>query len=108
MSEEGTAMAGQVRLYDSLSRVVRPVDTHNGHLTVYVCGITPYDTTHLGHLFTYAMAAILMRYLESRGVRVTYVQNLPESRRGQAPGVLAGQAGTSNVPPWPSIFWEHR
>jgi L-cysteine:1D-myo-inositol 2-amino-2-deoxy-alpha-D-glucopyranoside ligase len=45
---------------------------------MYVCGITPYDTTHLGHLFTYAMADILIRYLEARGVRVTYVQNLTD------------------------------
>jgi cysteinyl-tRNA synthetase len=71
-------MAVQVRLYDSLRRAVQPVDTHNGHLTMYVCGITPYDTTHLGHLFTYAMADILIRYLEERGVRVTYVQNLTD------------------------------
>jgi L-cysteine:1D-myo-inositol 2-amino-2-deoxy-alpha-D-glucopyranoside ligase len=68
----------QVRLYDSLRRAIQPVDTHNGHLTMYVCGITPYDTTHLGHLFTYAMADILIRYLEDRGVRVTYVQNLTD------------------------------
>jgi cysteinyl-tRNA synthetase len=34
-------MAAQLRLYDSLSRSVQPVDTHNGHLTMYVCGITP-------------------------------------------------------------------
>jgi cysteinyl-tRNA synthetase len=61
-------MAVQIRLYDSLSRAVQPVDTHNGHLTMYVCGITPYATTHLGHLFTYAMADILLRYLEERGV----------------------------------------
>ena len=71
-------MAVQMRLYDSLSQAVQPVDTHNGHLTMYVCGITPYDTTHLGHLFTYAMADILIRYLEDRGVRVTYVQNLTD------------------------------
>ena len=71
-------MAVQMRLYDSLSQAVQPVDTHNGHLTMYVCGITPYDTTHLGHLFTYAMADILIRTLEARGVRVTYVQNLTD------------------------------
>jgi L-cysteine:1D-myo-inositol 2-amino-2-deoxy-alpha-D-glucopyranoside ligase len=71
-------MAVQIRLYDSLSRAVQPVDTHNGHLTMYVCGITPYATTHLGHLFTYAMADILLRYLEDRGVRVTYVQNVTD------------------------------
>ena len=68
----------QIRLYDSLSRAVQPVAPHNGHLTMYVCGITPYATTHLGHLFTYAMADILIRYLEARGVCVTYVQNVTD------------------------------
>jgi L-cysteine:1D-myo-inositol 2-amino-2-deoxy-alpha-D-glucopyranoside ligase len=71
-------MAVQMRLYDSLRRAVQPVDTHNNHLTMYVCGITPYDTTHLGHLFTYAMADILLRSLEAGGIRVTYVQNLTD------------------------------
>jgi cysteinyl-tRNA synthetase len=45
---------------------------------VYVCGITPYDTTHLGHLFTYATADILIRYLEYKYGTVTYVQNLTD------------------------------
>jgi L-cysteine:1D-myo-inositol 2-amino-2-deoxy-alpha-D-glucopyranoside ligase len=71
-------MVEQLRLYDSLSHKLKPVETHNGHLTLYVCGITPYDTTHLGHLFTYAAADVLIRYLEYCGVRVTYVQNLTD------------------------------
>jgi L-cysteine:1D-myo-inositol 2-amino-2-deoxy-alpha-D-glucopyranoside ligase len=34
---------------------------------LYVCGITPYDTTHLGHAFTYTVADVFVRHLESRG-----------------------------------------
>ena len=42
----------QLRLYDSADRQVRPVSA--GELaTMYVCGITPYDATHLGHAATY-------------------------------------------------------
>ncbi|MGB3714016.1 MAG: cysteine--tRNA ligase [Candidatus Promineifilaceae bacterium] len=47
-------------------------------VTIYVCGITPYDTTHLGHCFTYSTYDILIRYLESIGLPVTYVQNVTD------------------------------
>ena len=47
-------------------------------VTVYVCGVTPYDTTHLGHAFTYASFDILIRFLESQGYTVNYVQNVTD------------------------------
>jgi cysteinyl-tRNA synthetase len=46
--------------------------------TIYVCGITPYDTTHLGHAFTYASFDTLIRYLEYAGNNVLYVQNVTD------------------------------
>ncbi|HUF37393.1 MAG TPA: cysteine--tRNA ligase [Anaerolineales bacterium] len=45
---------------------------------IYVCGITPYDTTHLGHAFTYSAADVLVRYLEFTGRQVRYVQNVTD------------------------------
>jgi L-cysteine:1D-myo-inositol 2-amino-2-deoxy-alpha-D-glucopyranoside ligase len=45
---------------------------------MYVCGIRPHATTHLGHAFTYAAAAVLIRYLEDQGYRACYVQNLTD------------------------------
>src|SRR5579884_2631148 len=45
---------------------------------IYVCGITPYDTTHLGHAFTYASFDTLIRYLEYSGYKVKYVQNVTD------------------------------
>jgi cysteinyl-tRNA synthetase len=47
-------------------------------VSIYVCGITPYDTTHLGHAFTYTTFDNLIRYLEWTGHRVTYVQNVTD------------------------------
>jgi L-cysteine:1D-myo-inositol 2-amino-2-deoxy-alpha-D-glucopyranoside ligase len=47
-------------------------------VAVYVCGITPYDTTHLGHAFTYATFDVLIRYLEFLGHPVDYVQNVTD------------------------------
>ncbi len=45
---------------------------------LYVCGVTPYDTGHLGHAFTYVSFDVLHRYLEYLGHEVTYVQNLTD------------------------------
>ncbi len=45
---------------------------------MYVCGITPYDTTHLGHAFTYLTFDILRRYLTFKGYSVTYTQNVTD------------------------------
>jgi len=46
--------------------------------TIYVCGITPYDTTHLGHAFTYLSFDVLIRYWEYLGYKVRYVQNVTD------------------------------
>lgn len=45
---------------------------------IYVCGITPYDTTHLGHAFTFITYDVLIRYLRFLGAYVTYVQNVTD------------------------------
>ncbi len=47
-------------------------------VTIYVCGITPYDTTHLGHAFTYISFDALIRYLKFQGYKVTYTQNVTD------------------------------
>ncbi len=43
----------------------------NGPVGLYVCGVTPYDTGHLGHAFTYLSFDVLHRYLEYLGHDVT-------------------------------------
>lgn len=45
---------------------------------MYVCGVTPYDVTHLGHAFSYVQFDALRRYLASLGNRVNYVQNITD------------------------------
>ena len=47
-------------------------------LTLYVCGVTPYDSGHMGHAFTFSIFDVLVRYIESQGVRVKYVQNVTD------------------------------
>jgi L-cysteine:1D-myo-inositol 2-amino-2-deoxy-alpha-D-glucopyranoside ligase len=71
-----------LRLKDPRSGKLKPLSDENGSaeqpVRIYVCGITPYDTTHLGHAFTYATADVLIRYLEYREKRVLYVQNVTD------------------------------
>ena len=45
---------------------------------MYVCGITPYDATHLGHAATYLTFDLINRYLRARGSEVKYVQNITD------------------------------
>jgi L-cysteine:1D-myo-inositol 2-amino-2-deoxy-alpha-D-glucopyranoside ligase len=68
----------QLQLYNSLSRRVELFIPAQSPMTIYVCGITPYATTHLGHAFTYAMADTLIRFFEYQGHRIRYVQNLTD------------------------------
>jgi len=67
-----------VKLYNTLSRKVELFESIGDEVNVYACGITPYDTTHLGHAFTYTSVDILIRYLELRGLTVRYVQNVTD------------------------------
>ena len=45
---------------------------------MYVCGITPYDSTHLGHAATYLTFDLINRYLRASGSEVLYVQNITD------------------------------
>jgi L-cysteine:1D-myo-inositol 2-amino-2-deoxy-alpha-D-glucopyranoside ligase len=46
--------------------------------TLYACGITPYDATHLGHAATYLAWDLLVRAWRDAGHQVTYVQNVTD------------------------------
>ena len=67
-----------MKLYNTFSQALEPFKPKGDDVTVYVCGITPYDTTHLGHAFTYTVADVIIRYLEFQGHTVRYVQNVTD------------------------------
>jgi L-cysteine:1D-myo-inositol 2-amino-2-deoxy-alpha-D-glucopyranoside ligase len=67
-----------MNLYNSLTRQIEEFTPRDPEVTVYVCGITPYDTTHLGHAFTYVAFDMLIRYLEDQGHSVRYTQNVTD------------------------------
>ena len=66
-----------LRLYDSADRQVRPT-APGDTATMYVCGITPYDATHLGHAATYLAFDLVNRVWRDNGHRVHYVQNVTD------------------------------
>jgi len=68
-----------MHLYNSLTRKEELFTPLNrATVTIYVCGITPYDTTHLGHAFTYISFDVLIRYLKFLGYEVIYTQNVTD------------------------------
>lgn len=67
-----------MNLYNTQSRQVENFVPQNNSISIYVCGITPYDTTHLGHASTYCAFDVLIRYLEYLGVTVRYCQNVTD------------------------------
>ena len=67
-----------MKLYNVLSQELETFRSEGDEVSIYVCGITPYDTTHLGHAFTYTTFDVLIRYLEFKGYRVRYVQNVTD------------------------------
>jgi L-cysteine:1D-myo-inositol 2-amino-2-deoxy-alpha-D-glucopyranoside ligase len=67
-----------MQLYNVLTGLKETFEPEDSHVSIYICGITPYDTTHLGHAFTYTSFDVLIRYLEYLGHQVTYVQNVTD------------------------------
>ncbi|HZS77385.1 MAG TPA: cysteine--tRNA ligase [Ktedonobacteraceae bacterium] len=68
-----------MKLFNTLTQSLEDfVPLEDNIVRIYVCGVTPYDTTHLGHAFTYVSFDTLMRYLEFLGYKIDYVQNVTD------------------------------
>ena len=68
----------QVQAFDTRSRQVVPLARPGGTARMYVCGITPYDATHIGHANTYVTFDLLNRIWRDTGSVVEYVQNVTD------------------------------
>jgi L-cysteine:1D-myo-inositol 2-amino-2-deoxy-alpha-D-glucopyranoside ligase len=64
-------------LTDTASGTKKELPNKNAY-RMYVCGITPYDATHLGHAATYLTFDLINRYLRATGAQVSYVQNITD------------------------------
>lgn len=111
----------RLRVHDTLSqRVVSlplspdPARPGGKLLRLYVCGVTPYDAGHAGHAFTYCAFDVLVRWAETCGIRVRYIQNVtdvddPLFQRARRDGVswdeLAQRELRSFVSDMESLGW---
>jgi cysteinyl-tRNA synthetase len=64
-----------IRFTNTLNRTVEEFKPAGDTVTMYVCGITPYDESHIGHAMSYVVFDVLKRYLLFRGHSVKHVQN---------------------------------
>ena len=90
-----------LKLHDTADAQVKPVRP-GPEATMYVCGITPYDSTHLGHAATYLTFDLVQRVLIDNGHTVHYVQNItdvddPLFERAERDGVDWRELGTSQI-----------
>ncbi len=75
----GVAASGiPVEIRDTASGGLKRVGEGKGEISLYVCGITPYDATHLGHAATYLLFDELQRVCRDAGIDVRYVQNVTD------------------------------
>ena len=80
------------RIFDTATQSLVPAGPSSGTAKMYVCGITPYDATHVGHANTYVAFDLLHRLWLDAGLDVHYVQNItdvddPLLERATATGV---------------------
>lgn len=68
-----------MKLYNTLSGQVEEFVPADGNLVkMYVCGVTPYSATHVGHALSYVVFDTLRRYLEHKGYEVRHIQNFTD------------------------------
>lgn len=68
-----------IRIYNTLSRKKEPLrPLEEGHVKLYVCGITSYDYCHIGHARSALVFDMVVRYLRHRGFKVTFVRNFTD------------------------------
>ncbi|WP_035851211.1 cysteine--1-D-myo-inosityl 2-amino-2-deoxy-alpha-D-glucopyranoside ligase [Kitasatospora azatica] len=80
-ASEVPALPGQglpLRIHDTATGGIREVVPQGDTARLYVCGITPYDATHLGHAATYNTFDLVQRVWRDAGHDVLYVQNVTD------------------------------
>ena len=68
-----------LRIFNTLTRAVQDfVPLEPGHVRMYVCGMTVYDLCHIGHARSMLAFDVVQRWLNTSGLRVTYVRNVTD------------------------------
>lgn len=66
-----------MKIFDTLSAAEKELDT-SGKVRIYLCGVTVYDDSHIGHARTIIVFDTLCRFLESQGIKVEFIQNFTD------------------------------
>ncbi|MCC6314633.1 MAG: cysteine--tRNA ligase [Thermomicrobiales bacterium] len=67
-----------MQLFNTMTGTLERFTPRDDAVRMYVCGVTPYDTTHVGHAFTFLTFDILVRFMRYKGWTVDYVQNVTD------------------------------
>jgi cysteinyl-tRNA synthetase len=68
----------EMKVFNTLTGQKEDFHPRNGVVTMYVCGITAYDESHIGHAMTYIIFDVIKRYLGYKGYKVKHVQNFTD------------------------------
>ncbi|AIF85348.1 cysteinyl-tRNA synthetase [Candidatus Nitrososphaera evergladensis SR1] len=72
-------LSSAVKLYNTLTRKVEDLKPEDDDkVRMYVCGVTVYDSSHIGHARTVIVFDVLRRYLMAKGYKVKFVQNFTD------------------------------
>lgn len=78
-TEKREERGGKMRVYNTLTREKEEfVPLTSGEVSMYVCGITAYDISHLGHARSAVVFDVIKRYFGYRGFRVKHVRNITD------------------------------
>jgi len=66
-----------MKIQDTLSNLEQKLDTTN-KIKIYLCGVTVYDESHIGHARTIIVFDVLRKFLESKGTEIELVQNFTD------------------------------
>jgi cysteinyl-tRNA synthetase len=67
-----------MKITDTLSGQKKEFKPFGETVTMYICGINPYTDSHIGHAYNYVFFDVVRRYLEFRGYKVKYVENITD------------------------------
>ena len=67
-----------MRLYNTLTRKIERIPHQNSIIRIYLCGVTVYDKSHIGHARTIVVIDLLNRLLRDSGFRVKFLKNFTD------------------------------
>ena len=67
-----------MKIYSTLDKNKILLPDNSSPINMYVCGVTPYSSSHLGHAMSYIIFDVVRRYLEYKGYIIRHVQNFTD------------------------------